>query len=341
MRFASIFPDRRVAQRRALCLAVVAACALGTPWRAAPAAQEPVGTAGSSSVFRSGTDLVVLQVSVADTRQKFVTGLGVEDFAVFEEGVSQRVALFASGTVPLDVLLLLDTSSSMAGRLGLAQEAAVTLVGALRPDDRAGIILFHDRVEIAHQLSTDRAAAVQSIRAARPGGATALHESIYIGLRELERVRRGGELMRRQAMVVLSDGADNRSHLAGDEVLDAARRSAVTIFTIVPTPRDEVVVAPWTAGDGTGVFEMRRLASDTGGRHFTPAGFEDLATIYRDIGSELGEQYWLAYAPSPPSPPGFRRVWVRVANRPDLHTRTRSGYFASAPRRPPPPRAKP
>jgi len=334
MRFASICRDRSLIPRGAWWLVLVAACAVGPPWTGAPGAQDPVGTPGSSSVFRSGTALVVLQVSVADARHRYVPGLRVDDFAVFEEGVSQRVSLFASATVPLDLLLLLDVSSSMAGRLPLAQEAAATLVGALRPGDRAGAILFHERVEIAHPLSEDRPAVVQAIRAARAGGATALHEAVYIGLRDFERVRRAGELMRRQAMVILSDGSDNRSRIDGEELLDAARRSAVTLFTIVPAPRDIMVPAPWMGGDGGGVFEMRRLSHDTGGRHFAPAGGGDLAAIYQDIAGELGEQYWLAYVPTPVPPPGFRRVSVRVAEHPDLRARTRSGYYASAPRRP-------
>ena len=333
MRSGSICPEPGSVRQGAARVAVLIGCLLGAAWGAAPRAQQAVGPAGASSVFRSGTDLVVLQVSVADPRQRFVPGLSANDFTVFEEGVAQRVSLFASATVPLDLLLLLDVSSSMAGRLPLAQQAAATLVGALRPGDRAGAILFHDRVEIAHQLSEDRPAVVQAIRAARAGGATALHEAVYIGLRDLERVRRAGELMRRQAMVILSDGSDNRSRIDGEELLDAARRSAVTLFTIVPVPRDIMVPAPWTGAHG-GVFEMRRLSHDTGGRHFAPAGVEDLAAIYQDIAGELGEQYWLAYAPTPVPPPGFRRVSVRVADHPDLRARTRSGYYASAPRRP-------
>lgn len=311
----------------------MAVCAAAA-WTGVPAAQETAGTAGSPSVFRSGTDVVVLQVSVADGRQRFVPGLTAADFAVFEEGVAQRVSVFATATVPLDLLLLLDVSGSMVGRLPLAQEAAATLVGALRAGDRAGVILFHTRVEVAHPLSEDRASVVEAIRTARPGGATALHEAIYIGLRDLERARRTSEPMRRQAMVVLSDGSDNRSRLDGTELLDAARRSAVTMFTIAPASPEVVIGAPWSGGDGGGAFELRRLSHDTGGRHFAPAGFADLAAVYQDIGGELGEQYWLAYTPAPAPPQGFRRVSVRVVGHPDLRARTRSGYYASAPRRP-------
>ena len=296
----------------------------------APVAQDAAGTSGT---FRSTTELVVLQVSVADPQHRFVSGLGVDDFAVFDEGVRQRLALFESAAVPLDLLLLLDASSSMHDRLDLARQAALNLVGALRPDDRAGVVLFHDRVEVAQALSADRSAVIAALNRVRAGGETALYEAIYIGIRELERGRRGGGELRRQAMVVLSDGVDNRSRIDGTELLEAARRSTITIFTIVPEPPEWMQALPVLGNSGTSAFAMKQLARDTGGRHFAPAGFGDLAGIYQDIGSELGGQYWLAFAPPPPSQPGFRRVSVRVATRPELLARTRAGYYANPPRR--------
>jgi Ca-activated chloride channel family protein len=286
------------------------------------------------AIYRARTDLIVLQVAVVDQQHRFVAGLEREDFVVYEEGVAQPIALFASTKAPLDALVVLDTSSSMTGRMELAQDAAITLLGALRASDRAGLVVFNNSVAIAHQLSEDLAAAMRAIRGAQPGGATALHEAVYVALHDLARAGRAsaeGEA-RRQALIVLSDGADNRSRVRFDDVLESARRGSVTIFTVLPAHMAELSV-PTLGRDhhGDETYNMRRLAEETGGRAFTPKDFSELGRIYADISSELGQQYWLAYAPSATARPGFRRLSVRVATRPELRARTRSGYYASAP----------
>jgi VWFA-related protein len=156
-----------------------------------------------------------------------------------------------------------------------------------------------------------------------------LYEAVYIAQHELGRVEQGDE-PRRQAVVVLSDGEDTRSWISFDDVLGQAQRSAVTVFTIMPSPP----VPDWArrAGRGQQVrFDMRRLAEVTGGRAFAPANIADLEPIYWEIGAELGQQYLLGYVPSAPRE-GFRRVSVRVETRPGLRARTRSGYYAGTSR---------
>jgi Ca-activated chloride channel homolog len=288
---------------------------------------------GQEAIYRARTDLVVLQVAVVDQEHRFVTGLEREDFAVYEDGVAQPIALFASSAAPLDALVALDTSSSMTGRLELAQDAAVMLMGALRPSDRAGVILFNDGVGVAQALSGDLLAVERAIRAARPGGATALHEAVYVALHDLARLGRAGPdgEARRRALIVLSDGADNRSRVRFDDVIESARRSAVTIFTVLPAHGSEAYFPAWARDThGEEIYNMRRLAEETGGRAFTPKDFSELRRIYADISSELGQQYWLAFTAPAASRPGFRRLAVRVATRPELRARTRSGYYTAA-----------
>src|SRR6185436_11608606 len=131
-----------------------------------------------------------------------------------------------------------------------------------------------------------------------------------------------------QALVVLSDGQDNASHFPFEQALDAARAGDVTIFTIVPgekTPTPLSETESWL--DRTMRFEMRRLAEDTGGRAFATTDAAELPGVYEQIGTELREQYWLAYSPSSRQA-GFRRVSVRVLDPPGLQARTRTGYTA-------------
>src|SRR5688572_14457262 len=172
MRFASIFPDGRA--RGGVALAVVLSGVLAAAQSGAPPA-----------VFRAGTDLVVLQVSVSDAQRRHVPGLRAENFTVFDEGVPQPLAVFATSDAPLDVMLLMDTSGSMDLWLPLAKLAAANLVGSLRRDDRAGLILFDVGATVAHALSDKHDSVTAAIRAVSPGGATALYQSVYIGLHTL------------------------------------------------------------------------------------------------------------------------------------------------------------
>lgn len=281
--------------------------------------------------FRSGTELVPLQVAVTDASRRYVPDLQMEDFAVFEEGVRQDVTLFAAATAPLDVMLLLDTSFSMVQRMPVAQEAAINFVRALRQGDRAAVVPFNQVVRVTQPLTEDLLAVEDAVRAASTSGGTAVYEAVYIALRELTRARRDTDQFRRQALVVLTDGLDNSSHVALADVLGEARRSAVTVYTVVP-PSGAEGNSP--RAKPLPLFDLRSLAEETGGRTFVPARLEDLAGTYRAIAEELSQQYWLAYVPSVRAE-GFRRVSVRVATRPELSVRTRSGYYASTPRRMP------
>lgn len=321
-----------------MAIIVAAAAGVAVP-SGSTAGQGPVGTTGSRGAplhgtFRSRTDLVALQVAVVDKDGRPVPDLRREDFAVFEEGVPQAVTLFATSSAPLDVMLLLDASGSMQERMASARAAAVELLHTLRRGDRAALILFNDHVRMAQALTEDRGLVEAAILKATPSGGTALYESLYIALRQLALARPPDGEIRRQALVILSDGADTTSrNVNQQDVLDVARRSAVTIFTIVPASEVELEPYERVTRDAPGAeFNLRTLARETGGRAFTPARAEDLSGAYRQIADELGQQYWLAYL-APTSTGGFRRVSVQVVSQPQLRARTRSGYFAATPRR--------
>jgi VWFA-related protein len=294
--------------------------------------------AAPAQAFRSATELVVLQVAVVDQQRRPVSGLRQEDFAVFEENVAQAVSLFASATAPLDLMLLIDTSSSMYERMMATQEAAINFVRTLKTGDHAAVVLFNDGVRIAQPLTGDTDALETAIEAASPAGGTALYEALYVALRELARTRRGADdPMRRQALVLLTDGDDTSSRLVFDDVLDEARRGAVTIFAIMPSAPGWDAFFDMPSRRRGAPYNMRQLAEETGGRSFAPARMEDLAGVYGEIAEELSRQYWLAYVPKPSSG-GFRHVSVRIVTQPALRTRTRNGYYANTtrPGAPPP-----
>ena len=125
--------------------------------------------------FRSAIELVALQVSVVDADGKYVAGLGEGDFGVYQDGAPQSIALFASARAPIDVMLLLDTSSSMTGRLDLAQNAAISFLRVLRPEDRAAIVLFRPAIAVVNLSKFDSKSALKcAVCGCSPGSVASL-----------------------------------------------------------------------------------------------------------------------------------------------------------------------
>jgi Ca-activated chloride channel family protein len=283
-------------------------------------------------LFRSGIELVALSVTVVDSRQQFVTDLNREDFEVLEDGATRELTFFGGATVPLDVIVLLDISSSMQFTFDVVANAAVGFVRTLRPGDRAAVLGFGSRVAMLQGFTRDAALLEGALRGAKTYGRTALHDALYIAAHELAGERQRYRQFRRQALVVLSDGYDTSSLVNGDEALDAMRRSGVVVFTISPVARREWGQLPLNQVREVvqGTYALRTLANETGGRAFSLEDLTQLSKVYADIAAEIQHQYTLAFEPRPHDRgPRFRRLLVRVRSRADVIVRTRQGYSSS------------
>ena len=281
--------------------------------------------------FKAGVDLVALNVVVTNRQQQFVSGLTAGNFAIFEDGVQQNVSFFAAGELPLDLAILLDTSASMVDRMNTAKQAAVNFVSALRPIDRLLVIDVKDTSRILAPLSHDVSAAKQAILKTDPGGGTALYNGLYLTLKEMARERRGATDIRRQALVLLSDGDDTSSLVAFDDVMDLAKEAGISIYTIMLSsgPSNVYFDRRRHPDLSKAEFGMRSLAQETGARSFSALDIGDLAGAYKIIGQELASQYALGYTPSNRRRDGgYRRVSVRVLDHLDAQPRTRAGYLA-------------
>ena len=185
---------------------------------------------------------------------------------MFEDGSNQEVSFFSKTQSPIALALLVDSSASMEDRLQTAQEAAIGFVQRLRPEDVAEVVDFDSRVEIRQTFTNDKAALEKAIRDTAAGGSTALHHAIYISLKELRKIRAASaEEIRRQAIVVLSDGEDTSSILSYEDVLDQAKRSETAIYTIGLRPKDN-----GSRGFKEAEFVLKQLAFETGGRAWFP-----------------------------------------------------------------------
>lgn len=274
--------------------------------------------------FRLGVELVSLSVTVTAPDGRHVGDLSADDFTIIEEGQPQDLAFFSRATAALSVSLVIDSSASMEQEMALAQKAAIDFVARLRPGDTAEIIDFDSRVQVAQPFTSDRAALEAAIGQVTAGGSTSLFNAVYITLRRFEQLRAPDrDEIRREVIVVLSDGDDTSSLVTFEEVLDAARRSQTAIYTIglgLEAPGSRPAIS-------TGEFSLRRLAQDTGGRLFLPKQGNELSNVYAAIADELTSQYVLGYLSTARADGAFRRVSVRVA-RPGLQARTRAGYYA-------------
>ena len=299
--------------------------AQSTPERAQSTPERAQSPPGQASAFRSGVDLVSLNTTVTDPTNRFVIDLGSDDFTIFEDGIGQDIGFFSHTTLPLSVSLLLDSSASMDDKLKTAQRAALGFVAALRPQDQAQVIDFDSRVSVIAPFSASRADLEKAINSTIAGGSTSLYNAIYIALRELKKVQsRNLDDLRRQAIIVLSDGEDTSSLVAYDEVLELAKRSETVIYAIGIRSKDGYTGKVYSDAD----YVLRQLTTQTGGRVFFPAGATELPSIYALISEELSSQYLLGYTSKNPKRDGrWRKIQVRVS-RPGGTARTKQGYYA-------------
>lgn len=277
---------------------------------------------GLAQRIRSGIDLVSLSVTVTDGA-KYVTDLDQPEFEVFEDGVKQDLSFFSREQQPIALAVLLDTSNSMEEKLPTAQEAAVGFARRLRPVDAMEVVAFNSQVDVVQPMTGDIAALETAIRGTSVNGSTSLYNAIYVALKQLKKERaRSAEEIRRQALVVLSDGDDTSSMMPYEEVLDLAKRSETAIYAIglrqpdMGRPRFKEAE-----------FVLRQLSQETGGRAFFINSVVELPKIYQQISDELASQYSIAYTSKNRVRNGaWRRIDVRLA-RPNLTARTRRGYF--------------
>jgi Ca-activated chloride channel homolog len=276
----------------------------------------------SAQRFKAGVELVSLNVAVTDG-SKFITDLEQHEFQVFEDGAQQSITFFSRRHLPIALAILLDTSNSMEDKLPTAQEAAIGFAKRMRREDVIEVIGFSTRVNLLQEFTNEFPALERAIRGTTADGSTALYNSIYISLKELKKIKAKSEAeIRRQAIVVLSDGDDTSSLLPYEEVLDLAKRSETAIYTIGLRPPD-IGRASFKEAE----YVLRQLAQETGGRSFFPATVHDLPKIYDAISQELSTLYSVAYTSKNPQRNGaWRRIVVRVS-RPGLMTRTRQGYY--------------
>lgn len=309
--------------------------ATNAPAATAAHPQAPVASAKEPPI-RVTTGLVHLVVTVTDKHHHLVTDLDRGDFKIFENGAPQDIRFFGRETdLPLRIAVLLDTSNSIRQRLEFEKGAAVNFLNDVirRGKDMTFVMTFDNEPQIVQNYTDQIYLLTEAIQDQRAGGGTALNDAIFMAAQKLEKapLMRGQNSDLRRVIVVISDGNDDLSDHAFSEALEQAVRSEAVIYT-VSTNTDWLAIdnpdKPSKYNMDPGDKVLANLADQTGGRSFFPYSVDDLAESFRNIGTELRSQYFIAYAPaSSPVAGQYRKIEVRT-NRKGLIVRTRKGYYA-------------
>jgi Ca-activated chloride channel family protein len=276
-------------------------------------------------IFGTGIEIINLSLSVTDPANNFVTDLAQRDFAVFEDGIRQELSLFTHENLPISLVLMVDTSASMEEKIQTAQAAAIRFTKTLRPQDLAQIVQFNDRATTLQPFTNDLAALEAAIRRTETSGPTALHNALYIALKDLMKDKKAAEL-RRRAIVLLSDGEDTASLVDDEQVLELAKKSEINIYVIS--------LRPSRASDRqrqafSQAEYLNALTRETGGRAYFPASIGELDSVYDRIAEELRTLYSVGYVSSNARRDGkWRRIVVRVPDREGVTIRHKLGYYA-------------
>jgi len=313
--------------------AVVIACGLAAaaqqPASTPPAASGQQQTADSNGnaknekipTVRVRTDEVNVVFTVVDKDGKFVRDLKQDQFRILDNKLPPRQLMnFAAQTdLPLQVGLLIDASNSIRDRFQFEKDAASEfLYEIIRPKtDRAFILAFDETADVTQDFTGDIDKLRTGVRGIKAGGGTALWDAVYFASRDKLMKQPASSAVRR-AIILISDGDDNQSHVYRQEAIDMAQRAEVIIYTICTS-----LVERHTKGEDA----LQALAEATGGRAFFPVKLDDVVTAFSDIQEELRSQYSISYRPDQFVANGeFRPIQIMTDSK-KYKVRAKRGYY--------------
>jgi Ca-activated chloride channel homolog len=282
-----------------------------------PAASDAVTT------FKAVTNEVNVVFTVTDKHGKRITDLKQSDFNVVDDNKPpQEIRSFHAETnLPLQVGLLIDASSSVRDRFKFEQESAIEFLNqTIRPRyDSAFVIGFDVTPEVTQDFTDNTDLLAKGVRELRPGGGTAIYDALYYACRD-KLLKAPKATTVRRAIILLSDGEDNQSHVTREEAIEMAQRAEAIVYTISTN-------VSGTKGPGDRVLE--RIADATGGRAFFPFQIRDVSNAFAEIQDELRSQYAISYKPADFKADGhYRTIEIVARDQKNFHVRARRGYYA-------------
>jgi VWFA-related protein len=275
----------------------------------------------NQDTIKINVDLVVLHATVQNSDLTPVSGLGKEDFQVYEDGVLQEIESFSHEDIPVTVGLVIDNSGSMRPKRAEVITAALAFARASNDKDQIFVVNFNEHVSFglpADTPFTNKTAQLEvALSKVAADGMTGLYDAVAAALDHLKK----GNLDK-QALIVISDGADNASRHNLAQIMALARRSDAIIYTIGIYDRDDPDRNPGS---------LKQLAKATGGAAFFPGSVKNIVQICERIARDIRNQYTITYVPTNVNYDGKYRVIqvkARAQDRGRLRVRARAGYYA-------------
>jgi len=312
----------------AISSATTSAAQASTPSNAVSPTQKPSDptpptTDDSLTTIRATTNEVNVVFTVTDKHGRRITDLKEADFHVLDDNKPpQEIRSFHAETnLPLQVGLLIDASNSVRDRFKFEQQSAIEFLNqTIHPSiDQAFVVGFDVTPEVTQDFTDNTELLAHGVHELRPGGGTALYDALYFACRD-KLMKASKSTPVRRAIILLSDGEDNQSHVTREEAIEMAQRAEAIVYTISTN-------VSGTKGAGDKVLE--RIADATGGRAFFPFQIRDVANAFAEIQDELRSQYAVSYKPADLKTDGHYRTIEIVANdRKNLRVRSRRGWYA-------------
>jgi Ca-activated chloride channel family protein len=267
--------------------------------------------------------LVLVPAHVTDASGAPVTNLAKENFRLLEDGVEQSITYFGHEETPVSVGFLFDSSASMRNKMRQSSEAASAFFKTANKDDEFFLVEFNERAKLSVPFTSDANEVYQHVAHVRPLGRTSLLDALHLALVQMKRAKHS-----RKAIVIVSDGGDNRSRYTFVQIKNAMLESDVQIYSMgIFDPEDQRKRTP---EEKNGPRLLGELSEESGGKHFRVDNLDDLPAISAQIGAELRSQYILGYVPPGADTDGkYHQIKLTLAPQaPALDLHYRQGYFA-------------
>src|SRR5579884_1373503 len=256
--------------------------------------------------IRVDKQLVLINVTVTDPLNRFVTGLEKEHFRLFEDKVEQQIVQFSAEDAPLSVGLVFDCSGSMGSKLEKSREAVAQFFKTANPEDEFSLVQFNDTADLVQHFTTSLEEIQNRLTFTQSKGRTALLDAIYLSIHEMKKAKNP-----RKALLIISDGGDNSSRYTEGEIKNLVKEADVQIYAI--GIYEPVGSRSRTPEEMAGPGLLTEIAEQTGGRQYPVMNLNELPDIAAKIGVELRHQYILGYAPQNVQHDGkYRRVEVKL-----------------------------
>ena len=274
--------------------------------------------------IRIDAALVQIPAHITTALGVSVTTLDRSHFHLYEDGVEQTITQFGKEDAPLSIGLLFDSSGSMQKKMRRSSEAAAAFFRTANFDDEFFLVEFNDRAKLSIPFTANSQEIYQHIAHIKPYGRTSLLDAIHVAMQQMKHAQH-----LRKAIVILSDGGDNRSRYTGAEIKSAMLESDVQLYAMgIFDPQGDPRKLPPEEVNGPRLLD--ELSQQTGGRHYPVDNLDELASVSARIGEELRSQYLLGYTSTNPARDGkYRRVTLTVdppSGSQELKAYYRQGY---------------